>query len=113
MEFEKSLVKIALYISCNDGVLSEIEETELIKLTLEHFPKLDEALVFRWVDEFFEEEKQLEFYCSEVSQKDQQLLVIKLSIASAAADGLNAKENLALSRVMNFWGITWEEIDHG
>ncbi len=113
MEFEKSLVKIALYISCNDGVLSDVEERELIKLTLESFPQLDESRVCRWIDEFFEEEKQLEFYCAEVSQKDQQLLVIKLSIASAAADGLNAKENLALSRVMNFWGITWKEINYG
>jgi hypothetical protein len=113
MNFEKNLVKIALYISSNDGVLSEVEEQELIKLSLENFSELEEAQIAQWVDEFFDEEEQMEFYCSKISDKADQLLVLDLSIASAAVDGLSTKENLALSRVMNFWGITWEDISHG
>ena len=63
----------------------------------------------RWIDEFFDEDLQLESYCSKVNNKDKQLLALKLAVETAAVDGLDIKENLALQKVMNFWNINFEE----
>ena len=110
MDFEKSLIKVVLYISSNDGVFSQEEESELIRLVIQSIPNITKQLLDSWIDEFFEEDLQLEFYCKKITDKKSQLLALSLAVQTAAADGLDLKENLALHKVMNFWKISWKEI---
>lgn len=110
MDFEKSLVKVVLYISSNDGVLSQEEESKLIRLVAQVYPSISRQLLDSWIDEFFEEDLQLEDYCKKLPEKDNQLLALSLAVKTASADGLDLKENLALHKVINFWGISWKEI---
>lgn len=110
MDFEKSLIKIVLYISSNDGVFSQEEESELTKLVIQSMPNISKLLLNSWIDEFFEEDLQLEFYCKKITDKESQLLALSLAVQTATADGLDLKENLALHKVMNFWKISWKEI---
>lgn len=113
MDLEKSLIKIALYISCNDGVLSETEEIQLIELASKNFPNLDKQLIEAWIDEFFEEDLQLEAYCECIQALDDRLSALQIAVVTASADGLDIKENLALCKVMNYWDVSWAEITNG
>lgn len=110
MDFEKSLVKVVLYISSNDGVFSQEEESELIRLVIQSIPNISRQSLDSWIDEFFEEDLQLEYYCEQITDKEIQLLALSLAVKTASADGLDLKENLALHKVMNFWKISWKEI---
>lgn len=113
MELEKSLIKVALYVSCNDGLLSEEEERQLIILGIKNFPGVQTQQVECWIEEFFEEDLQLESYCDLIKNHTNRLLALEIAIKTASADGLDFKENLALHRVMNYWEISWEEIING
>jgi hypothetical protein len=110
MVYEENIIKIALYVACNDGVLSEEEEEQLVKSSLKNFPSVEQKKIEFWIEEFFEEDLLLENYCDKISGLEDRLLALKIATETASADGLDLKENLALSRVINYWGIPWEEI---
>ncbi|MGZ9899298.1 hypothetical protein [Shewanella gaetbuli] len=110
MVYEENIIKIALYVACNDGVLSEEEEDQLVKSSLKNFPSVEQKKIDFWIEEFFEEDLLLENYCDKISGLEDRLLALKIATETASADGLDLKENLALSRVINYWGISWEEI---
>lgn len=110
MEYEKSIIKVALYISSNDGVLSNEEEVELIRLAKHSFSNINRKLIDSWIDEFFKEDLQLESYCEELTDNKNRILALNIAVETASADGLDIKENLALLKVMNYWGISWKEI---
>lgn len=110
MEFEKPLLDLVLFVSCNDGVFSEQEESKFTELALSNFPNLNEHVITSWVDQFFEDDLQLEDYCDKIRTVDDKLLALKLAIETAAADGLDVKENLALHKVINYWGISWKDV---
>lgn len=110
MDYEKSIIKVALYISSNDGVLSNEEEVELIRLAKHSFSNINRKVIDSWIDEFFEEDLQLESYCDELTDNKNRILALNIAVETASADGLDIKENLALLKVMNYWGISWKEI---
>ncbi len=110
MVYEETLIKIALYVACNDGVFSEEEEEQLVKLSIKNFPSIDQMKIANWIDEFFDENLTLENYCDKIADIEGRLLALRIAIETASADGLDLKENLALSRVMNYWNISWKEI---
>lgn len=112
MNCEENIVKIALYISCNDGVLSEEEEVQLVKSSIALFPSIKRESIGAWIEDFFSEDVLLEVYCARVASKGEQLKAIKIAIEAASADGLDPKENLALNQVINLWDIAWEDIAH-
>lgn len=110
MVYEENIIKIALYVACNDGVLSEQEESQLIKSCLINFPSIDKEKIDFCIEEFFEEDLLLENYCDKISGLKDRLIALKIATETASANGLELRENLALSRVMNYWGIIWEEM---
>lgn len=110
MVYEENIIKIALYVACNDGVLSEEEESQLIKSCLISFPSIEKKKIDFWIEEFFEEDLLLENYCDKIAGLEDRLIALKIATETASADGLELRENLALSRVMNYWDIPWEEI---
>ncbi|MCE0557309.1 hypothetical protein [Motilimonas sp. E26] len=110
MVYEENIIKIALYVACNDGVLSEEEESQLIKSCLRNFPSIDQKKIDFWIEKFFEEDLLLEDYCDKIAELEDRLTALNIATETASADGLELRENLALSRVMNYWDIPWEEI---
>ena len=110
MVYEENIIKIALYVACNDGVLSEEEEEQLVKSSLLNFPSLEQKKIDFWIEEFFEEDLLLENYCDKIVGLEDRLLALKIATETASADGLDLRENLALSRVISYWDISWEEI---
>lgn len=110
MSHEKDIVKIALYVSCNDGVLSDQEEQQLIESSIKHLPNLNPDSLASWIDEFFAEEIHFENYCNKVTDHDRRISVLDIAFETAVADGLDPRENLALLRVIEHWKISREDV---
>ena len=110
MDSKEHIIKVALYVASNDGILSEEEEVQLIKSSLKKCPSVDQKKIDYWIGEFFEEDLILENYCDKVASLEDRLIALSIAIEAASADGLDLKENLALSRVLNYWDIPWEKI---
>ncbi len=93
------IVKIAACVCGKDGIISQMEEESIYNTitskssnyTLEFFNKA--------IDDFFDENLQLEDYLEKVTNLGIHEFVIYLCEVSASADGLDIKENIALNKV--------------
>jgi|TARA_R110001583_G_scaffold142925_1_gene295046 hypothetical protein len=93
------IVKIAACVCGKDGIISQMEEESIYNTitskssnyTLEFFNKA--------IDDFFDENLQLEDYLEKVKNLGIHEFVIYLCEVSASADGLDIKENIALNKV--------------
>ncbi|ASP47206.1 hypothetical protein [Cognaticolwellia beringensis] len=93
------IVKIAACVCGKDGIISQMEEESIYNTitskssnyTLEFFNKA--------IDDFFDENLQLEDYLEKVKILGIHEFVIYLCEVSASADGLDIKENIALNKV--------------
>lgn len=112
MSLEKDIVKIALYVACNDGLLSDQEEQQLIESSIKHLPNLNPDSLTSWIEEFFAEEVHFENYCSRVTDHDRRIAVLDIAFEAAAADGLDPRENQALLRIIEHWNISRKEVSN-
>ena len=93
------IVKIAACVCGKDGIISQMEEESIYNTitskssnyTLEFFNKA--------IDDFFDENLQLEDYLEKEKNLGIHEFVIYLCEVSASADGLDIKENIALNKV--------------
>lgn len=107
---EANIVKIVLYIACNYGVLTKKKEAQLVKLSLKNSSSIDQNKINYWIKEFFKEPLLPESYCEKISCLESRLVALKIATQTASVNGLDPKENLVCSRVMNYSDISWEEI---
>ena len=105
LEFYKACINVAACVCAKDGVISEAEEREMYKILKTEFPNSDEAAFDGALTEFFDSEEQIEAYLAQIEDEKQRVFTLALAEASAAADGLATRENIALERVYMTWGI--------
>lgn len=98
-------VKIAACVCGKDGVISETEIEKMFEFLVEHFPEVDTVFFDRAVDSFFDDDPQLEVLLNLIHDDHLRRFTLQLSEISAAADGLDVRENIALSKVCEIWGM--------
>lgn len=112
MMLEKKIVagiKIAACVCGKDGIISRAEEDMMFKLVSDKYPEfsLDEFNTI--IDDFFDSKMQIEDYLLEIMDHETRNFIFKLATKSASADGLDIRENIALSKVAILWGINPNE----
>ena len=99
------IVKAAICFCAEDGIVSETEEKALYGLISKKFPDYSQDNFNRAVDDFFSTDLQLEDYLSAITDPTLQKLTLEIGTESAASDGLDFRENVALEKARNFWNI--------
>ena len=100
-----SIVKVAISICAQDGLISETEENRIFKLILKRFPDYTQDAFNRAMDEFFNSELQIEDYLADITEPELQKYTYELAIDSAASDGLEIRENIAAQKASHIWNI--------
>lgn len=88
-----------------DGLISSEEEAEMLRLLKERFSEVTDSLHAEVMVEYFDEERPIEEYLNLVQDAQLRRFALQLAEASASADGLDDRENVALERAYAFWGI--------
>lgn len=99
------IVKVAICICAEDGIVSQSEENLVYKLVTKSFPEYSQKNFNDAVDDFFSSEMQLEDYLSAIKDPELQKLTLDISMQSAAIDGLDFRENIAVQKAKNFWKL--------
>lgn len=102
----KACVKVAACVCGKDGVISQIEELKMLEMLTEHFPECGNEVFEQALDEFFESDQQIEDYLALVRDHDLRRFTLELAETSAAADGLDPRENVALEKSFVIWGVS-------
>ena len=101
-----SCVKVAACICGEDGVISEAELQKMFEILTEKFPEFGAEVFEEALDEFFNSDDQIEDFLSLIDDENLRLFTLQLSELSAAADGLDARENIALEKAYVIWGVS-------
>ncbi len=101
-------VKIAACVCGKDGVISQAELNKMFELIIKQFPNFNRESFEKAIDEFFDSEDDIEDMLLLVDDGNLRDFTLHLSAQSAAADGLNPKENIALEKACEVWGIKYD-----
>jgi len=100
-------LNIAACVCGKDGVISNAEEKKMFQMLSDKFPEFLTVDFESALDDFFDSEEQFEDYLSKISDHDARVFTLKLSEASAREDGLDIRENIALQKAHQIWGIAF------
>ena len=104
-----NIVSLATCVCAQDGIVSETELKTIRELVSKNFSKIGKDKFDSMIDNFFQEDKSLETYF-EALQADENLeQIIKICHDSAESDGLEARENIALIKLIRLAGKTPED----
>lgn len=98
-------VKVAACICGKDGVISEAEERSMFEVLTKRFPNVGSEDFDRVLSEFFDSDHQIEHYLSSVMDSDLRSFTLELAEVSASSDGLEIRENIALRKAYEVWGL--------
>ena len=96
---------ICACICGKDGVISSEEEAAITEKFMSVFNLCDEEINTLF-DLFFESKGQIDIALERLKDKDLRRLIIDISAFSAAADGMDVRENIALQRAKLVWGLS-------
>ena len=102
------IVKVAICICAEDGIVSETEENLVYELISKRFPDYSLKSFNDAVDDFFASKMQLEDYLSAITDPELQEITLDIGTKSAASDGLDFRENIAVKKAKSFWKIKHE-----
>lgn len=95
---------ICACICGQDGIISS-EEEESITQKFESVFDVCAEDIDTLFDRFFESKAHVDHYINVITDKELQRLIIDISESSAAADGTDVRENIALQRTKLLWGL--------
>ena len=95
---------ICACICGKDGIISS-EEEEAITQKFKSAFNLCVEDINTLFDRFFESKVQIDNYVNVITDKELQRLIVDISEFSAAADGMDVRENIALQRTKLLWGL--------
>ena len=101
----KACIKVAASACGEDGVISSEEEAEMLRLLKERFSEMTDSFHEEVMIEYFDEERPIEEYLELIQDTELRHFALQLAETSASADGLDARENVALERAYAFWGM--------
>jgi hypothetical protein len=99
------IVKVAICICAEDGLVSETEENAVYELISKRFPNYSQDSFSKAVKDFFSSDKQLEDYLKVITDPELQKFTLEIGKVSAASDGLDFRENIAVEKASVFWKI--------
>jgi len=104
MKGVKELIKLVTAVCAQDGIISQIELETSFKLIKKIDTKLSKKDFDLCIEEFFDEEKNIEKYLIAMPENLDSDLVISICLQSAQSDGLEIRENFAFDKICKFWG---------
>lgn len=96
---------MAACICGKDGVISEPEESKMLELLSHRFPECSSKLFEEGLEEFFESERSIESLLALIDDESIRKAILEIAEISAAVDGLDPRENVALDKSYKIWGI--------
>jgi len=93
------IVKVAACVCGKDGLISQVEEMAIFSSVSSEFPNYTFVSFNKALDEFFDENLQIEDYLQHISDHALKSFTVQVCEHSASADGLDIKENIALHKV--------------
>ena len=97
-------IKIAACVCGKDGLISFPEEEKIFQLVSEKSPSFTRVQFDQVIDDFFDSVDQIEDYAEIISDPSIRQFTLQLASKSAGADGLDIRENIALSKLKLLWG---------
>lgn len=107
------IIGLALCLCATDGVVSEEEESEIIRLVQIEFPEIENESINKVIDCFFESDDQLEHYLDLIAGRRQQIMALSLAYRSAKSDGLDIREEIAFRKALSVYGLSEEDVTDG
>lgn len=104
-------IKVAACVCAKDGVLAAAEESRMFEIVSQQFPDYSPAKFNSVLHEFFDSDSQLEDYLDQIESRDLRQFTLDLASASASADGLDIRENIALKKAYDWWGYEFHATD--
>ena len=98
-------VKVAACICAEDGIISKAELQKMFEILSERFSKFSFESFEKAIDDFFDSGSQIEEFLDAIDNQELRHFALRLSELSAAADGLDTRENVALEKAHLVWGI--------
>ena len=100
-------LKVAACICGKDGFISQTEEQKMFQIITDQFPEFLAVDFEDTIDAFFNSEEQFEDYLSKITDSDARIFTLALSKDSAREDGLDIRENIALQKAHQIWGVAF------
>ena len=104
----KQITKLICAVCAQDGVISNIELNTTFKLVNASFGKLSKKAFDEIVEEFFEEDTNLEKYLINLPEPVDVKKILDACFESAGSDGLDVRENFAFDKVCKFFQVDTE-----
>tara|TARA_B110000008_G_C16703345_1_gene457701 strand:- start:179 stop:523 length:345 start_codon:yes stop_codon:yes gene_type:complete len=107
-EGAKEVTKLICAVCAQDGIISNIELNTTFKLVNASFGKISKKEFDLIVEEFFDEDKNLEKYLIGLPELVDVNQILKICFESAGSDGLDVRENFAFDKVCKFFQVDTE-----
>ncbi len=104
-----NIVSLAACVCAQDGIISETELDAIREMVSEKFSQITKDDFNSMIDNFFLEDKSLETYYENLQSSEDLNEIINICHASAASDGLEPRENIALIKLIRLAGQNPEE----
>ena len=101
----KACIKVAACVCGKDGIISSMEEQEMLRVFVERYPEYDQNIFESAITEFFDSTSQIEDYLALIDDEELKKFTLELAKKGASADGLALMENIALEKVYMLWGV--------
>lgn len=107
-EGAKEITKLICAVCAQDGIISNIELNTTFKLINDSFGTVSKKEFDSIVEEFFDEDKNLEKYLIGLPESIEVDEVLRVCFESAGSDGLDVRENFAFDKVCKFFQVDTE-----
>ena len=108
MDGIKDIVKLVCAVCAQDGIISSMELNTAFRLINSSFDKISRKDFDLFVEEFFEEDKNLEKYLINLPEPIDIKKILQVCFKSAGSDGLDVRENFAFDKVCKFFRVNAE-----
>lgn len=106
---ENLITKLVIHISAADGYLSEVEIDKAYR-ELSNIYKISKENFDRCVDDFFQEDQQIEDYLSLLKELSEPEILLDVCYKAAASDDFDIRENFAFTKACKFFEINPDDI---
>ena len=106
---ENLIAKLVIHISAADGYLSEVEIDKAYQ-ELSNIYKISKEDFDKCVDQFFQEDQQIEDYLSLLKELPKPEIMLNVCFKAAASDDFDIRENFAFTKACMFFEINPDDI---
>jgi hypothetical protein len=109
MDEIKDIVKLTCAVCAQDGIISSVELDTAFRLINTSFNKISRKDFDLCVEEFFEEDRNLEKYLISLPESIDVEKILEVCFESAGSDGLDVRENFAFDKICKHFQVDAEE----